>query len=229
MSSAPASRSSLPASPAQPTLPGLRDQILADKALPLRKRQDVTSALHTLARALGKRPEEIPAHPGYIRDRLKGFTPAMAGLKPGRWNNVMTLFRFARKHLGLARVPGRYKEPLAPDWAELYRHVNGPHMRYGLSRLAHYCSVGGIAPEQVDDQVIGAFVQDLERRGHRSRPRFTGRPCPLNRAWPPFPPGLHQLSCLSEAHTCSPPSRPLSRPRWTPISTTWRKGHPGGN
>jgi site-specific recombinase XerD len=161
MSNAIASRSALPAWAAGLTLAGLRDQIVADKALPLRKRQDVSSALNTLARVLGKPPEEIPVHPGYIRERLEGFTPAMAGLKPGRWHNVMSLFRFAREHVGLARVPGRYKEPLAPAWAELYRHLNDSKARYGLSRLAHYCSAAGIAPGQVDDRIIEAFFQDL--------------------------------------------------------------------
>jgi hypothetical protein len=170
----------------------LRDQIVADKALPLRKRQDVSSALNTLARALGKGPDEIPAHSGFVRARLKGFTPAMAGLKSGRWNNVMSLFRFARKHVGLARVPGRYREPLAPEWAELYGHLKDYNMRYGLSRLAHYCSVGGIAPGQVDDHVIAAFVRDLENdevtkqpaRIHRSTCMLWNRAVAAVPAWP---------------------------------------------
>ncbi len=160
---------------APPTLAGLRDQIVADTSLPLRKRHDVSSALNTLARALGKRPDEVPAHPGYLRKRLKDFTPAMAGLKPGRWHNVMTLFRFARKHAGLARMPGRYTEPLAPDWAELYRHLNSPKTRYGLSRFSRYCGVAGIAPDQVNDQVMGSFAEDLMNDEVTKKPKTIHR------------------------------------------------------
>jgi hypothetical protein len=115
-----ASRSQLAPLPGHPTLANLRDQMVADEGLTSRKRQDISSALRTLAKALRRPLEECPAHPGYLRERLKDFTPAMVGLEELRWRNVMSLVRFALKQAGLAHVPGRYREPMTPEWAELF-------------------------------------------------------------------------------------------------------------
>ena len=138
----------------QMTLAALRDRMIADATLTARQRQDISSALRGLAKALQTPLESIPAHPGYLRDRLKGFTPAMAGLTASRWRNILSLTRFALKHAGLSHVPGRYREPLAPEWAELVRHLDTAQARFGLSRLFRYCSVHGIDPDGLDDGVI---------------------------------------------------------------------------
>ena len=175
MSPTPASRSQLAPLPGHPTLANLRDQMVADEGLTLRKRQDISSALRTLAKALRRPLEECPAHPGYLRERLKGFAPAMAGLEELRWRNVMSLVRFALKQAGLAHVPGRYREPMTPEWAELFCQLEGPRTRHAWSRFARYCSVGGIGPEQVSDGVMNKFITDLENDSLIERPRSIHR------------------------------------------------------
>ena len=87
MSSPPPSRSPLPALPDRPTLAHVLEQILADAGLTARQRQDIASALRTCAKALGRPLDDIPAHPQFIRERLKNFAPAMAGLTEPRWRN----------------------------------------------------------------------------------------------------------------------------------------------
>src|SRR3954465_11723079 len=99
------------------TMAALLAQIVADATLTPRQRQDVASALRSLAKALQAPLERIPAHPGYPRDRPKGFPPPMAGLPATRWRNVLSLVRFALRQAGLAHLPGRYREPLASAWA----------------------------------------------------------------------------------------------------------------
>src|SRR5689334_19020756 len=60
----------------QPTLADVRERVLADEGLSRRRRQDVSSALRTVAKALARPLDEVPAHPGYLRERLERFTPA---------------------------------------------------------------------------------------------------------------------------------------------------------
>lgn len=159
----------------QPTLADVRQRVLADESLSLRRRQDVSSALRTVAKALERPLNEVPAHPGYLRERLERFTPAMAGLSTRRWRNTLSLTRFALKHAGLARMPGRYQEPLTPAWADLFRYLNDAHMRFGLSRLARWCGARGIGPDQVDDDVLGTFLAELHDDGLVKRPRTVHR------------------------------------------------------
>jgi integrase len=161
--------------PHRPSLAEVREMVLADEGLSLRRRQDVSSALRTLAKALGHRLDELPAHPGYLRERLERFTPAMAGLSPRRWRNALSLTRFALKHAKLARVPGRYEEPLTPAWADLFRYLNDARMRVGLSRLARWCGARGIGPDQVNDEVLGVFLAELCDAGIVKRPRTIHR------------------------------------------------------
>jgi hypothetical protein len=157
------------------TLAALRERVVADATLSARQWQDLSSALRSLGKALQTPLESIPAHPGYLRDRLKGFTPAMAGLTASRWRNILSLTRFALKHAGLAHLPGRYREPLASEWAELVQHLDTAQARFGLSRLFRYCSVHGIAPDGLDDGVMDRFLQDLLTAGLVDEPRRVHR------------------------------------------------------
>src|SRR4051794_2672661 len=129
----------------------------------------------------------------YLRDRLKGFTAAMAGLTATRWRNILSLTRFPLKQAGLAHLPGRYREPLAPAWAELLQQLDTAQARFGLSRLSRYCSQHGIAPEGLDDGVMDRFLQDLLTGGLVDDPRRVHRMACLAwngaadaiAAWPP--------------------------------------------
>ncbi len=155
-----ASRSLPPPDPL--TLATVRDQIGQDTTLAPRRQQELASALNTIARALGRPPGDIPAYPDYLRKRLAGVTPASAGVSPGRWNNVRSLLTAALEHTGLSNMPGRHTEPLAPAWEALFGLLPNAQDRFGLSRLCRYCSSRGIAPNDVDDTILDAFLGDLE-------------------------------------------------------------------
>jgi integrase len=143
--------------------------ISLDVDLTLRQRQELTSALRTTAKALGRPPAEVPAHPLYLWERLQSFAPASVGLAEGRWRNVRSLLRSALKRVGLAYVPGRYREPFTPAWEDLFRYLNDRRIRLGLSRLGRYCGAIGIAPDEVNDEVIAKFVADLRENGFGSK------------------------------------------------------------
>src|SRR5947199_7920901 len=90
MSTSPGSRAQLTAQQG-PTLADLRTRISGDPSLTARKREEVLSALNTLARTMGRRLEEIPAHPKFLGKQVRGLTSAMAGTSQSRWSNVVSL------------------------------------------------------------------------------------------------------------------------------------------
>jgi hypothetical protein len=157
------------------TLADVLNKTQADDALPSRRKQEVSSALRTLAKALGKPLEEISEHPAHLRSRMAAFAPAMAGIARARWANVKSLTRFALAHANLVHVPGRYRQELDPAWEVLFKQLQTAQERFGLSRLCHYLSIQGIAPEQVDHQVFEAFLHDLENGALIDEPRKVHR------------------------------------------------------
>ncbi|MDR3418348.1 MAG: site-specific integrase [Nevskia sp.] len=177
--------------PSEPTLATLRDQIRADPALPPRRRQDLLSALNTVSRALGRPIGDIPAHPDFLRRHLAGLTPVAAGVSAGRLANVHSLLQAALELGGLAQMPGRYVEPMVPEWEAIFRLLPTSQHRFGLSRFCHDCSRRHIPPDQVTDAVMTDFAQDLEaslvdhpHAVHRLACRLWNRAAETIPAWP---------------------------------------------
>src|SRR4249920_2278800 len=90
--------------------------------LPTRRRQEMASALRTVARALGIPLASIPADPRRLSERLRQVSPRAIGISPGRWNNIRSHVR-----AGLALVqtmaPGRRQNSLSPAWAALWQQL----------------------------------------------------------------------------------------------------------
>ncbi len=169
------SRVYLSSLPANATMAYVRDQIREGSDLTPRKKQEVLSALSTMSKAVHRELADLPANPLYLWDLINKVLPAAVGLSELRWRNVRSLVRVALKETGLAFVPGRYRDPFAPAWEALIRLINDPRRGYGLSRLARYCGVNGIAPEQLTDDVMEQFVQDLKTAGLGPKVRMIHR------------------------------------------------------
>jgi integrase len=135
--------------------------VTADQSLGAARRHDICSALRIVAKVLDRRPEEVPANPDHLRERLKSFTPAMAGLAAPRWRNILSLTRSALKRTGVAHMPARNCLQLSPPWADLIRSLKDRPLRIGLSRLASYASMQGVEPTDVDDRFMDRFRDDL--------------------------------------------------------------------
>src|SRR5262245_30736693 len=157
MSTAPSSRAVITPPSGHATLQDVLTRVAADLSLPPQRRQDICSALRRMAVVFNRPLDAIPAHPGYLRQRLERFTPAMAGVTDQRWISVLSLVRAGLKHAGMSTVPGRYLTPMSPAWRELWRHINDRWIRDALSRLARYSTEIGVTPEQVDDAVLDRF------------------------------------------------------------------------
>jgi integrase len=161
MATSPLSRNPF-ADPTLATFGGLIARIAADEELPLRTRQNWTWALRAVARAVGKDPAAIPAHPEFLRKSLDRAAPASLGMKRAGWNNARSLTGKVLEWAGLASMPSHYQVPLSSTWQELRAKLpSGTALRDQPSRLFHFASSQGIEPTDIDDEVLERFHQAL--------------------------------------------------------------------
>lgn len=147
--------------------------ITVDQTLPLRKRQDVCSSLRTIAKALKRAPEHVPAHAGSLRIALKDIAPAMVGLTTERFANIQSLSRFAFAHLGINGA--RQKEPLSSAWANGLSAMPTKALRVGLMSMGRYCTAQQIEPEEVTQSTFDSFKDYLDQTRLSRDPRETHR------------------------------------------------------
>jgi hypothetical protein len=129
---------------------------VAASDLPERKRQELSSAIRTVARALGRAPENVPADGRLLAGRLKDVAPAAIGISRGRWANIRRLLRTA---LALVQPisPGRHQNGLLPEWLVLRNELTSRSDKIALSRLLHFCSVRGITPNAVTKETFADY------------------------------------------------------------------------
>jgi hypothetical protein len=165
-----------------PSLAELRGRLAGDEGLPAGRRRDMVSALSSLAKALGRPLEAIPADPAQLRAAMAHLTPAMVGLKPGRWKNVQSLVSAVLAYAGIITVQGRVREKPSEAWRSILALLGtGIGRHFHLWRFARYCTQAGITPVAVNDAMIARFEQDLTDHSLVSHPKRAARE--VARAW----------------------------------------------
>ena len=76
------------------TMADLLDRI-SGADMPPKLKADTSSAVRKVAAVLGADPGLVPVDPANLRRRLEGISHQVAGVSPGRWNNIRSLFRKA--------------------------------------------------------------------------------------------------------------------------------------
>lgn len=221
------------------SLAELRSHIANDKSLPPRRQRDMVSAAASLAKALGRPLEAIPAAPAHIREATAHLTPAMVGLKPGRWRNVQSLVSAALAHVGIVTIQGRLREQPSTAWRAILSLLGtGVGAHFHLWRFARYCTQAGIAPEAVNDQAINRYTQDLTTSSLVSQPKRAAREAArawnaamaLHPAWPQFPLTIpDNRNIFSPDWNAYPPSLAAQIDAWIARLTDRRlfNGRPG--
>lgn len=139
------------------------ERIAAMDGLPRQRRFDLTSAVRQVARFLGGLPSDVPANLEALRRALSLLTPAAADMTPSRLRNVRALLTAALALTGAKVVRRRRMVGLEPSWLALLKRVGDRYERARLSRFFSYASANGIEPDQVGDQVVTAFAENLKR------------------------------------------------------------------
>lgn len=159
-----------------PTLAELLAHIQADTTLSERQRKDWASALRSLAKGLGQPVDILRADPVDLRQRLRGVTPAMAGFRPGRWRNVLSLVTGALTHGGIVVVANRLDVEPSPAWQACLGLLElGQERHFHARRFARYCTLRDTSPAAVDAVVLEAYLHDLTRRSLVAEPERAAR------------------------------------------------------
>jgi hypothetical protein len=121
---------------------------------------------------MGTTPAMVPADLNFVRRKLKGISPAVAGVKEKRFSTVKSQVLFALRHLGLVGK-GTYLTAMAGEWARLWRKLPDKYARTSFSRFFRYCSARGLGPSDVDDTVARGFLDALMEESFIKNPRVT--------------------------------------------------------
>ena len=160
------------ADPRAMTFADVIDRIEADHKLPLRSRRNWTWALRAMARAIGKEPTAVPAHPEFLRKTLDRAAPASVGLSRAAWNNARSLTGKALQWAGVIAMPSHYQAPFSSAWQKLWAKLpSGTALSFQLSRLFHYASAQGIPPDEINDETIDSFYRALVKESIVRHPR----------------------------------------------------------
>jgi integrase len=151
-----------PATSAPATLADVLCRLEAGPDLDPRRRRELCSALRSVCRVLNADPALVAAHPRQLRVRIRGVTAAAAGVSKGRWSNIRSLTLKALKRVGIRAMPGRYREPHAPQWEALRARLPDRRFASGLSRFMSYCTANGTAPAHVDAAAYKRFQEAYE-------------------------------------------------------------------
>jgi integrase len=142
--------------------PTLADVLAAcEAALEGSRLRDTRSAFGLMERA-GIKLASVIARPTDLRTVLAGLNAAALGISAKSLSNAKSLIRKAVVELGFRRTWITRKVNLAPEWKTLLVTIVRRHHRWGLSRLAAYCTLKGIKPEDVTPETLIGFEAWLE-------------------------------------------------------------------
>lgn len=147
----------------------------ADDQLSPTRRRDLKSAVNSFCGRLHLVPSETPASMDHVRKRIDGLHPEQLGLKPKRWQNILSELRHALERYGPKPVRAMRTSELGEPWRSLSERLPAPDLKYGLSRLIKFCALHDIAPEAVNAATIEAFETWLADHTIAACPRTKAR------------------------------------------------------
>ena len=166
-------RTPRPAAPV--TLAGVLAALERDGKLTATRRRDLVSAVKRVAILLGDEPAAIALDMAAISARLAAVNPVAVGITTKRLANIRSDFLAAVKASGMMPVNALGKSPLSPAWTDLFERLSGRRPIIGLSRLARFASARGLAPKDINDEVIGDFIAAVREGSLCPRPTVLHR------------------------------------------------------
>lgn len=133
--------------------------------------RDTRSAFRFLETQAGIDPGATLARPEEIRRIFAGLSPALLGISEKRLANIRSLVGAAVRRFGMRRVRTTREIPLDATWTALLARITDRQHRWGLNRLACYCTVKGIAPRDVDRETLRGLFAALEAEAVCKDPR----------------------------------------------------------
>ena len=162
--------------PAAPvTLAGVLAALERHGKLTATRRRDLVSAVKRVAILLGDEPAAIALDMAAISARLAAVNPVAVGITTKRLANIRSDFLAAVKASGMMPANALGKSPLSAAWTDLFERLSGRRAHIGLSRLARFASARGLAPKDINDEVIGDFIAAVREGSLCPRPTVLHR------------------------------------------------------
>jgi hypothetical protein len=151
------------------------DALEHDKKLAGTRRRDLVSAAKRVAILLGNEPAAIPLDMGAISARLAAVNPVAMGISTKRLANIRSDFLAGAKASGVMPAKPESKSPLTPAWVDLFARLSGRRAHIGLSRIARFASARGLAPKEINDEVIAELIAAVREQSLCPRPTVLHR------------------------------------------------------
>ena len=146
-----------------PSLADVAIAVAADQALLPSRQRDIQSALNRAAELLGQELAAIPLDLPSINAGLSACLPLAAGVSQKTLINIRSNVVAGIKASGLRATERSPSGVLSAGWQKLKKELRSKRHRFGLSRLAHYCTGKEIEPEDVDDPVLTEFIESVRQ------------------------------------------------------------------
>lgn len=138
------------------------------------QKRDLRSAVLTSCRWIGKSPDEVSGDPAVVRRLFKDISPGGAGVTRKTFSTVKSAVNRLLKLMGVVPRP-IHKWPLSPKWQSSLRLIGDEQVRYSIKRFGRFCTSRGVEPEDVCEEIAGAFRGALELELRVAAPRSAHR------------------------------------------------------
>ena len=163
------------------TLENVRQTVERDN-FPRRARPNGRSATERMCAMAGVSPAQAAADAPAIRALLRKVRPALHGMTPKTWANLLSRFRHELRLADVIDPNWQGRAARHPAWADLVRAVaETKNLANGLAAFINWCAAQDIVPHAVDDSVVKRFHAWLEHRTLCPKPRNLVRQTP--RLW----------------------------------------------
>jgi len=135
-----------------------------DQDLTATRRRDMISGLRRVAKALGRAPQNVPAHSRWLQPRLAKLSPAAFGLSVKSWQNAVSDTRSAMVHAGIVERRKNRITDLSPDWQTLWASLlasGDKTLQPALCRFVYFLNTHAIGPDQVRPEHALAYRDAL--------------------------------------------------------------------
>jgi site-specific recombinase XerD len=149
------------------TLQVVHDLIASRDDLP--DRAELRSGITRLGKIANLTLSNTPADGPAIRAAFAGASWQLAGLSKRSWENIKWRVRRAMRLVGVNLHRRRQYRP-SPDWAAVIDKC-GADARHGLTRFGGWCTIQGIAPNDVNTETFDQYVHYLIQHSSVANPR----------------------------------------------------------
>ncbi len=134
---------------------------------------DCRSAVATFERLTGRDPVAMPIAPRAMVPVLKAVRPGLHRMKAKRWANVRSSLARLAATVGWHASRERMLLEVTGEWAALLATLSRSPQKANLSGFARFCQTEGIAPDEVTEATLEAYLFWRSNETYDLSPKIT--------------------------------------------------------